>query len=123
MTKAEKLQLHRIMENLDCDEKTAKEIMETDKKIDKGEKLFELPEELKAGAKKARQADRKPTVYNFTKRERKQDPEKRYIISMLWDTIANVNIGDTPQITNPEREIEFDYHGRKFKLTLSAPRT
>ena len=44
MTKAEKLQLHRIMENLDCDEKTAKEIMETDKRIDKGEKLFELPE-------------------------------------------------------------------------------
>ena len=112
-----------IMAKLNCSYDEAMQVLKDDYAIDHGEKLFELPEELKAGAKKARQADRKPTVYNFTKRERKQDLEKRHIISILWDTIANADIGDTPQITNPEREIEFDYHGRKFKLTLSAPRT
>ena len=80
MTRAEKLQLHRIMENLDCDEETAKEIMETDKRIDKGEKLFELPEELEKGAKKARNAGNCKGYTKPTNREKKVDTDrmKRY---------------------------------------------
>ena len=76
MTKAEKLQLHRIMENLDCDEETAKEIMETDKRIDKGEKLFELPEELEKGAKKARNAGNCKGYTNQPTERKKQTPTK-----------------------------------------------
>ena len=30
-----------LMKNLDCDEETAKDVIECDKRIDKGEKLFE----------------------------------------------------------------------------------
>ena len=37
----------------------AKQVLEMDKRIDRGEQLFELPPELEAGAKKARRADRK----------------------------------------------------------------
>ena len=35
-------------------EEEAKEVLEADREIDKGAKLFDLPAELEAGAKKAR---------------------------------------------------------------------
>ncbi len=122
MTKAEKLQLHRIMENLDCDEKTAKEIMETDKRIDKGEKLFELPEELEKGAKKARNAGNCKGYTKPTNREKKVDTDKREIINLIAETVENLTDEGTVYINNPEREIEFVKGGRKYKIVLSCPR-
>ena len=104
MTKAEKLQLHRIMENLDCDEETAKEIMETDKRIDKGEKLFELPKELEKGAKKARMSGN-TKGYTKTNREKKVDTDKRFLIETL--EIALSPFAENVEITNPEREMTF----------------
>ena len=123
MTKAEKLQLHRIMENLDCDEETAKEIMETDKRIDKGEKLFELPEELKKGAKKARNAGNCNGYTKPTNREKKVDIDKREIINLIAETVENITDEGTVYINNPEREIEFVKGGRKYKIVLSCPRS
>ena len=122
MTKAEKLQLHRIMKNLDCDEKTAKEIMETDKRIDKGEKLFELPEELEKGAKKARSAGN-CNGYTKANREKKVDTEKRAIIQCMTEIAENLADNGTVNLTNAEREFDFIYKGRKFKIVLSCPRT
>ena len=119
MTKAEKLQLHRIMENLDCDEKTAKEIMETDKRIDKGEKLFELPEELEKGAKKARSAGN-TKGYTKANREKKADVEKGKLIADLLDGIP---YAENVEIINAEREFTFEYKDRKFKVVLSCPRS
>ena len=114
MTKAEKLQLHRIMENLDCDEETAKEIMETDKRIDKGEKLFELPEELEnAGNCKGYT---KPT-----NREKKVDNEKRFLIETL--ELALSPFAENVEIANPEREMTFTHNGKKYKIVLSCPRS
>lgn len=117
-----------LMETLNLSEAEALELQETDKRIDRGEKLFELPKELEAGAKKARQADRKPTVYNFAKKERKKDSDKRKIISIINSAFCNSDFpefGELPKITitNPEREIIFTFNGRKFKITLSAPRS
>ena len=114
--------VEQLMKSLDISEAEAIEVIEADKKIDKGEKLFELSPELEAGAKKARQADRKPTVYNFdTKdRKRKADEDKAKLIAILAESLEQVEI--IPTVTNPEREMEFTYNGRKFKLTLSAPR-
>lgn len=119
MTKAEKMQMQRIMENLDCDEETAKEIMETDKRIDKGEKLFELPEELKQGAKKARMSGN-TQGYTKAKREKKADPEKGKLIGDLLDGIG---YAENVEIVNREREFTFEYKGRKFKVVLSCPRS
>lgn len=119
MTKAEKLQLHRIMENLDCDEETAKEIMETDKRIDKGEKLFELPEELKKGAKKARNAGN-CNGYTKANREKKVDTDKGKLIADLLDGIP---YAENVKIVNREREFTFTFRGRKFKIVLSCPRS
>ena len=119
MTKAEKMQMQRIMQNLDCDEETAKEIMETDKRIDKGEKLFELPEELKQGAKKARMSGN-TKGYTKANREKKADPEKGKLIADLLDGIG---YAENVEIVNREREFTFEYKGRKYKVVLSCPRS
>ena len=126
MTKAEKLQLHRIMENLDCDEETAKEIMETDKRIDKGEKLFELPKELEKGAKKARNAGNCKGYTKPTNREKKVDEDKRELIYIIKNALTNPLCGNLPvenlEIANPEREMTFTHNGKKYKIVLSCPR-
>lgn len=103
----------------------AKEVLEMDKRIDQGEKLFELPPELEAGAKKARRADRKK-VENV-KRERKPDEDKRWLIQYLAIALEDADCDldtnlDNITITNPEREMEFIYNGIKYRLTLMRPR-
>ena len=123
MTKAEKLQLHRIMENLDCDEETAKEIMETDKRIDKGEKLFELPEELKKGAKKARNAGNCKGYTKPTNREKKVDMAKWFLLQSMGEIAENLADNGTIEIVNPEREFAFVYKNKKYKIVLSCPRS
>ena len=97
------------------------DVLEADKRIDKGEKLFELDPELEKSAKKARQADRKPTAYNFQKRERKADNDKREIIQCLDDALCC--LVDNVEVINPEREILFIYNDKKYKVVLSAPRS
>lgn len=98
------------------------QVLADDKRIDRGEKLFELDPELEKGAKKARQADRKPTTYNFQKRERKADTGKRDLISALVGAVAPLADGEV-EITNIEREFVFTVNGRKYKVVLSMPRT
>lgn len=66
-----------IMKNLECDEETAKDVIECDKRIDKGEKLFELPKELEKGAKKARNAGN-CKGYTKANREKKLTPTKDF---------------------------------------------
>ena len=105
---------------LGLSEAEARQVIEDDKRIDKGEDLFPLNAEQKSTEKKMRQADRKPTVYNFNKRERKSDNDKRFLMdSVLWMLTTNAT---EINVINPEREIEFIYNNRKFKITLSAPR-
>lgn len=107
---------------LGCDEETAKQVIADDERIDKGEKLFEQTAEQKAESKKYRQGDRKPTVYKLDKRERKADADKRQLISLLAATVQEVADGE-PSVTNVERQIDFEFRGRKFRIVLSAPRS
>ena len=109
------------MLKLGMSEEEIADVLESDKRIDRGEKLFELDPELEKGAKKARQADRKPTTYNFQKRERKADNDKAELLNALFTAI--LPMCDTYEVTNSEREFCFTYHGRKFKVVLSAPRS
>lgn len=109
------------MRKLGMSEAEITDILESDKRIDRGEKLFELDPELEKGAKKARQADRKPTAYNFQKRERKADNDKREIIQCIDDALCC--LVDNVEVINPEREILFIYNDKKYKVVLSAPRS
>ena len=95
------------------------ELEATDKRIDRGEKLFELDPELEAGAKKARQADRKPAERK--PREKKQDADKETLLNALFSAI--LPMCESYEITNAEREFSFTFRGRKYKVVLSCPRS
>lgn len=105
------------------------QVIEDDKRIDKGEKLFELTADQKAVEKKMRQAPRTAEA-KAPKRERKTDNDKRFLIdSLVWAlTTETENAGDNVlaqnvEIVNPEREFLFTYNEKKYKVVLSAPRS
>lgn len=108
----------KLMKSLGISREEAIELMEEDKRIDRGEKLYELDPELQAGAKKARQADRKKTE---TKREKKPKPEKEEICSAMMDGLRELGVGEF-EILNAEREFIFHKDGVKYKVTLACPR-
>ena len=121
-----------LMKNLGITESEAIEVLEADQQIDKGEKLFELTAEQSKTSKQARIVPRTPTAYNFTKRERKADNDKRRIIEYIKNALVNeihTSLTDVDylavevDVINPERELVFNYNGRKFKIVLSAPRS
>lgn len=110
--------IQKLMKSLNISRDEAIELMEEDKRIDRGEKLYELDPELEKGAKKARQADRKQTT---TKREKKPKPEKEEICSAMMDGLRELGVEDF-EIINPEREFIFHKDGTKYKVTLACPR-
>lgn len=114
--------LFQLMQTLDISEQEALELIEDDEKIDKGEKLFELTDEQKANSKKARQTGTR-TQTTPTKRERKEDTDKRFLISILYKALADNTNDAVVEITNSERQIDFEHNGRKFRVVLSAPRS
>lgn len=117
-------QVAKMMSLLGCTEQEALQVLEDDKRIDKGEDLFPLTEEQKAVEKKMKNCDvKKPTVYKFDTRAKKVDEDKRYFVNLFAETLENVVDGGTVDVTNPERELEYLYKGRKFKITLSCPRS
>ena len=120
MTMEEK-QIQHIRSCLHCSREEALQIIEDDRRIDKGEKLFELTEEQKQASKEARQAPRTPTVYKFTKREKKAKPEKAQICSAMIEGLKELGIADL-NVTNEEREFLFTLNGVKYKVTLACPR-
>ena len=113
-------QLEALMK-LGLSETEAKQVLEDDKKIDRGEKMpFDLTKEQEKETKKYRQADRKPTAYKFTTRERKPNDAKREIIQILDEALTD--IADNVTVTNIERQIDFVFNDVKYRIVLSAPR-
>lgn len=110
--------IQKLMKSLNISRDEAIELMEEDKRIDRGEKLYELDPELEKGAKKARQADRKQTT---AKREKKPKPEKEEICSAMMDGLRELGVEDF-EIINPEREFIFHKDGTRYKVTLACPR-
>ena len=121
MTKDE-TQLSRIKAGLKCSDAEAAEILAYDKAIDHGEKTPHdlTPAQNKVAQSYARTGTRKPTVYKFTTRERKPNEPKREIIQVLVDALTP--ICNTLEVTNAERQLDFDFHGVKYRVVLSAPR-
>ena len=112
----------KALKNLGLTDEEIADVIETDKRIDKGEKLFELDKELEKGAKKARSAGN-CNGYTKASREKKVDTEKRAIIQCMTEIAENLADNGTVNLTNAEREFDFIYKGRKFKIVLSCPRT
>ena len=112
----------KALKNLGLTDEEVANVIETDKRIDKGEKLFELDKELEKGAKKARSAGN-CNGYTKANREKKIDIDKRAIIQCMTEIAENLADNGTVNLTNAEREFDFIYKGRKFKIVLSCPRT
>lgn len=103
----------------------AAELIKFDKKIDRGEKLFELSADQKEAVKSMTRADSKP--HGTHNRERKPDEDKRWLIQFLATALEDADCDldtnlDNISITNPERELEFVYNGKRYRLTMSCPR-
>lgn len=117
-----------LMQTLDLTREEAIELIQEDEKVDKmtvKETESDLTAEQKQAIKKAKGGAK--AVDAFGKKrvvERKADEDKRTLISLLYSTLHSA---DDPsceniEVTNPERQIDFNMNGRRFRLVLSAPR-
>lgn len=113
--------LSRLMEVLGVSEEEAREIQQTDREIDRGANPFPLTPEEEKASKEARITAGDKTKRKATERPKKVDADKTEIISVLDDALCD--LVDNVEVINPEREIIFYFNGRKFKITLSAPRS
>ena len=124
MSKAtEREQKKNALLKLGLSHEEAEEVLTADDEIDKGGKLFELSAEGKEAEKKYKNCGVRTVKSPYgqkVQKEKKVDTDKRTIIDILIDTIEQ-NCGKV-EIKNLEREFEFVYNDRKFKITLSAPR-
>lgn len=111
--------VEELMKTLNCSEEEAKDIIETDKAIDRGANPFPLTPEQEAVEKKMRQADRKKEKVP-RKVERKENANKREIIQVLDDALCD--LADDVTLVNAERQIDFIYNNVKYRIVLSVPR-
>ena len=114
------------LKKLGLTDEEIKQVLDDDKKIERGEKLFELTAEQEKASKQARQGERKPTVYKLDnekgKRSKKANADKQFLVQSIVDKVNE--FADKPaEITNAERELIFFYKDTKYKIVLSAPRT
>lgn len=108
-------------------EMEALDVIDCDHEIDKGiPQEFDLDPETEKMAKKFANATtkKKPTVYEFTKRERKANPTKASIIAELakFLTDESENATENVTVTNKERMIAFSIGEHNYELTLVQKR-
>ena len=112
-------QIAHLMKSLDISEAEARQMIADDAEIDKGADLFPLTAEQEKASKQARSTGTR--AYSFTKRERKADTDKRFLIDLLEGSL-NGTVSEMTK-TNIERQLDFVYNDRHFRIVLSAPRT
>lgn len=122
MTKEEKAKVN-LMEKLGCTEEEALDIIKWDKEIDKGNKApFDLSKDQEKAIKKYVNCGdhKKPTVYKFDTRERKENTVKAGIIADLARFLTEN--GKKVDIINKERQISFSLDGETYEITLVQKR-
>lgn len=83
--------VNELVDLLGCSMVEAQQIIEDDKKIDKGERLpFDLSKEDEKKALKLANVKehKKPAVYKFDKRERKADTTKEGVIQAIFEFLT-----------------------------------
>ena len=113
--------VQKLMQVLGVSEEEAREILATDKAIEQGADPFPLTDAEEKASKEARRAEQDKAIRKQTARPKKVDADKAEIISVLDDALCD--LVDDVEVINPEREILCHFNGRKFKITLSAPRS
>lgn len=119
--------IQRCMVNLKCSREEAEDIVKWDKVIDQGGRTpFDLDPETEKMAKKMANATerKKPTNYDFSKRERKANPTKGGIIAEIAQFLTENSqfATENVEITNKERMIAFKIGDDNFEITLIQKR-
>ena len=126
MPSKEQMRQIAAMQKLGYSDAQIEEMLEDDKAVDRGEPLpWDMSAEEHKKAMKNANADehKKPTVYKFDKRERKENTPKRTIIAEIFQFLENAEFSpENVQILNKERQISFDYADEKFEITLTQKR-
>ena len=118
-------QVLKLMNTLDISEQEAKEVLAYDRAIDQGKPTpYDFTPEQEKNTRKFRQAERKRTAYNFTKRERKPNATKGGLIQEFYEFLTEKSGFSTEnvEILNKERQIGFQIGEDKFELTLVQKR-
>ena len=95
------------MSKLDLSREEAEQMWQDEQE----DNLPDLTAEQKAVAKEMAQADRKKES-TPRKRERKPDDDKRELIKKLKELLDST-ADEVCKVTNPEREIEFNYNNNR----------
>ena len=107
--------------NLGMTEEEALQVIADDADIDHGEaKDFDLTAEQKQNAKKYMGTGTRKNKEGV-KRVRKEDPDKREIISVIDDALCCL-VYNVHEVTNPERQIDFEYNDKSYSITLTQHR-
>ena len=111
-----------LMAQLKCTKEEALEIIECDKAIDRGERVyFDLSPEAEKQAKKYANTGTRQTNGQKTERKRKENPTKATVIAELAQFLAE-NGYEMDEITNKERQIAFKVGENAYELTLVQKR-
>ena len=111
-----------LMAQLKCTKEEAFEIIECDKAIDRGERVyFDLSPEAEKQAKKYANTGTRQTNGAKTERKRKENPTKATVIAELAQFLAE-NGYEMVEITNKERQIAFKVGENAYELTLVQKR-
>ena len=115
------------MRKLHMTDEEIEDVLTCDKAIDRGEKMdFDLSAEEHKKAMKNANADehKKPTVYKFDKRERKENKPKQEVINAIYAFLTEncPFSAENVEILNKERQISFDFADEKFEITLIQKR-
>lgn len=116
--------INELMVALKCTRDEALDIIEQDKIIDKGGRTyfdFDKAKEKEA-IKMSRTGTRKtPTVYDFSKRERKADTTKEGVIQQIADFLTENGYVDV-EIVNKSKLITFKIGTDTYKFDLIRQR-
>ena len=111
-----------LMAQLKCTKEEALEIIECDKAIDKGERVyFDLDPEAEKQAKKYANTGTRQTNGQKTERKRKENPTKVTIIAEVSEFLTEKGY-EMVEITNKERQIAFKVGENAYELTLVQKR-
>ena len=111
-----------LMAQLKCTKEEALEIIECDKAIDRGERVyFDLDPQAEKQAKKYANTGTRQTNGQKTERKRKENPTKATVIAELAQFLAE-NGYEMVEITNKERQIAFKVGENAYELTLVQKR-
>lgn len=108
------------LKKLDLTDEEIADVLESDKRIEKGEKLFSLSEEKEKASKKARQTTTINAYGKKATREKKVNTDKQELINRIVTGLGDV---ENVQMVNDEREFTFSYNEKKYKIVLSCPRS